>query len=387
MEKEDQKALKDFLLDIDCLNELQKWGNQFNLFDVLKATRTEIRHSNVLAWLLNPNENHNLGDVFIKAIFQEFIKNKSSENREILQLLLMDFYSFSVYREWKNIDILLVSDDEKMVMAIENKVGSHEHDNQLKRYKEILDKEFPRYKKILIYLTPDGEEPSDEDWDILTYENIVANLETIRKNTVLSSGVALMIDNYISVIRRKVMEDRELIDICNRIYNKHKKALDLIFEYRTDPTQASSIVKEILQEMANKGEIIYEKSNSSAYIRFYTKEMNKILPNLINKNSSWNNEHCYAYEFRMMDGKFRLSCVLTAQNLPEKTTNMVKKILMLEKTNKKSLDFKWLQLHLKKYNILDDNDDADKISNTIKNAIKNLLAWEKDLLDKLNKNI
>ena len=167
MEKEDQKALKDFLLDIDCLNELQKWGNQFNLFDVLKANRTEIRHSNVLAWLLNPNENHNLGDVFIKEIFQEFIKNKSSENRAILQLLLMDFYSFSVYREWKNIDILLVSDDEKMVMAIENKVGSHEHDNQLKRYKEIIDKEFPKYKKILIYLTPDGEEPSDEDWDIL----------------------------------------------------------------------------------------------------------------------------------------------------------------------------------------------------------------------------
>ena len=246
MEKQDQEALKNFLLDINCLDELQKWENHFNLFDVLKICRTEIRHSNVLSWLLNPNENHNLGDTFIKKVFQEFIKNQPSASKEVMQLLLMDFYSFSVYREWKNIDILLVSDDEKLVIAIENKVGSHEHDNQLNRYKEILNKEFPKYKKILIYLTPDGEEPSDDVWSVLTYESIVENLEIIRKNATLSTDVALMIDNYIEVIRRDIMEDKELIEICNKIYNKHKKALDLIFEYRIDPSQASSIVRDIL---------------------------------------------------------------------------------------------------------------------------------------------
>ena len=108
MEKQDQEALKEFLLDINCLDELQKWENHFNLFDVLKICRTEIRHSNVLSWLLNPNENHNLGDAFIKKVFQEFIKNQPNANKEVMQLLLMDFYSFSVYREWKNIDIIKV---------------------------------------------------------------------------------------------------------------------------------------------------------------------------------------------------------------------------------------------------------------------------------------
>ena len=49
----DEEALKNFLLDIDCLNELQPWTGHFNLFDVLKISRTEIRHSNVLSWLLN----------------------------------------------------------------------------------------------------------------------------------------------------------------------------------------------------------------------------------------------------------------------------------------------------------------------------------------------
>ena len=31
----DEEALKNFLLDIDCLNELQPWTGHFNLFDVL----------------------------------------------------------------------------------------------------------------------------------------------------------------------------------------------------------------------------------------------------------------------------------------------------------------------------------------------------------------
>lgn len=54
----DEEALQDFLLDIDCLDELLPWTKRFNLFDVLKISRTEIRHSNILSWLLNPNENH-----------------------------------------------------------------------------------------------------------------------------------------------------------------------------------------------------------------------------------------------------------------------------------------------------------------------------------------
>lgn len=36
----DEEALKNFLLDIDCLNELQPWTGHFNLFDVLRQHRT-----------------------------------------------------------------------------------------------------------------------------------------------------------------------------------------------------------------------------------------------------------------------------------------------------------------------------------------------------------
>lgn len=198
IENKEEKALQDFLLDIECLDELLPWSGKFNLFDVLKVSKTEIRHSNMLAWLLNPNENHGLGDAYLRGIFQRLVENDLNGRYDIFKILLLDMFSFSVYREWNNIDILLVSKNEKVLMAIENKVGSCEHSNQLNRYRNILEKEYADYQRIYVFLTPDGEEPSDvENWDILTYNDVVEVLENICCKIKLQPDVSIMIKNYI----------------------------------------------------------------------------------------------------------------------------------------------------------------------------------------------
>ena len=198
IENKEEKALQDFLLDIECLDELLPWSGKFNLFDVLKVSKTEIRHSNMLAWLLNPNENHGLGDAYLRGIFQRLVENDLNGRYDIFKILLLDMFSFSVYREWNNIDILLVSKNEKVLMAIENKVGSCEHSNQLNRYRNILEKEYEDYQRIYVFLTPDGEEPSDiENWDILTYNDVVEVLENICCKIELQPDVSIMIKNYI----------------------------------------------------------------------------------------------------------------------------------------------------------------------------------------------
>ena len=101
------KELQDFLLDIDCLNELSSWVDRFNIFDVLKISRTEIRHSNTLSWLLDPNENHNLGDAYLRGVVQRLVEKDDSGRYDVFKLLLLDLYDFTVYREYKNIDIFI----------------------------------------------------------------------------------------------------------------------------------------------------------------------------------------------------------------------------------------------------------------------------------------
>ena len=156
----DVLALKEFLLDIDCLKPLDEWADQFNLFDVLGIARMEIRHSNILGWLLDPNENHGLGDAVIRG-FLNHVAMADSSGVDVFDVLLLDCHDFAVRREWRNIDILAVSASERYVLCIENKIGTGEHDNQLERYRGIIKSQYPKCRHAFIYLSPDGSDPSD----------------------------------------------------------------------------------------------------------------------------------------------------------------------------------------------------------------------------------
>lgn len=53
LQQDNEIALKNSLLDIECLNPLKEWTNKVNMFEILKISRAEIRHSNMLSWLLD----------------------------------------------------------------------------------------------------------------------------------------------------------------------------------------------------------------------------------------------------------------------------------------------------------------------------------------------
>ena len=74
----DKEVLLDrFLLD-ENLKGLENDFSKFNIFDCLKLTRAEIRHSTFLAWLLDPNETHGLNDFFLKEFLKKILKNNEN---------------------------------------------------------------------------------------------------------------------------------------------------------------------------------------------------------------------------------------------------------------------------------------------------------------------
>lgn len=380
----DEEALQRFLLDIDCLDELLPWTGKFNIFDVLRISRTEIRHSNTLGWLLDPTENHGLGDVFLKNIFQKLVENDSENRYDVFNVLLMDYYSFTVYREWKNIDILLVSNDEKCVMVIENKVGSREHSNQLNRYREIIEKEYPDYTRLFLYLTPDGEEPSDvSNWDVLSYSDAVEILEKLCRQNDLQDDVALMIQNYIEVIRRDIVDDQELIEICNKIYHKHQKALDLIFENKTDGND--SVFEYAISAIQNNNSVIPRKGQRRRFMVFYTNRMNDYL-GLMPGNSSWGDDYSYKYwisihrDNNTMLGHFELG----GFNLDKETSEKHQKITnILKPRDSRKENYKYKRVYKTKAVKFSEDDDEEDIKRKIDSIIKELIDMENDLFKKL----
>src|SRR5229473_5999283 len=68
------KALERFVVENDDLLALESRIGRFNIFDALGLTRHEVRHSNFLAFILDPAESHGQGQIFLKAVLMDLLK-------------------------------------------------------------------------------------------------------------------------------------------------------------------------------------------------------------------------------------------------------------------------------------------------------------------------
>ena len=116
-------------------------GKRFNPFDVLRYSDYEIRHSNVLAWLLQPNETHGIGDAFLRDFMTALNDGARSQGIPLVpRPSSFEAQDVVVERESYDVDITLSFRNERVVIAIENKVGeaSPEHASQVMAYEERL---------------------------------------------------------------------------------------------------------------------------------------------------------------------------------------------------------------------------------------------------------
>jgi len=249
-----------------------------NIFRILRISRTEIRHSNFLAWLLNPNESHNLRDTFLK----HFLLDISVE------FDTLNFQDFEIRREWKNIDLLIITNG--FAVCIENKVDSQEHSNQLVRYKEIIKESFPKHQHYFVYLTTDGDEPSDIEYEKYSYSQVVETLTHALQlyERRLTSEVKQYIQDYIEILKIEIMKEHELNDLALKIYNNHKEALDFIFENK--PDLATEFYKYFEKKVKDKGWII--GSPNKGVVRFLTPSLKNILPKL----RGWKEMESFSFE-------------------------------------------------------------------------------------------
>ena len=389
-DNEDIQALKRFLMDIDCLDSLSEWTSKFNLFDVLKITRTEIRHSNMLAWLLNPNENHGLGDSVLRGFVQHVISEYSND-ADVFETLLMDCYSFSILREWHNIDILAISEKSKCLVCIENKIDSKEHDNQLERYKSIIYEHYVTFRKIFIYLSPEGDESSDPNiWNSLSYSDVLNIIEKARQRVPISQEVGLLIDDYVATIRRDIVGDVELKRICAEIYAKHQKALDLIFENKPDrASMIADIIHAWAAMMMEQGKLEYIPEKSGKIItRFKTKEMSELLPDSAVSKSSWGTSNYYFYEIKCIDGDelFMQFCV-NSKDITDDLRTTCNRINALFPSKMKKENWLWRTHFQTKHTRIkaDEELSEEKIFEQLTKQFEEIKHFETKLLSLMNK--
>ena len=254
-ESEQFAALERFDQDPD-LAELERLLAEFNLFRFFDLGSYEETHSRVLAWLLNPRENHQLGAAFLNR----FLAAKIS-----LDGAGADWSTAQVQREWQNavdgqpgrLDILILDEGRRFLCAIENKVYSGEHSQQLTRYRRALENRYPDFTRRYLFLSPWGTPAQDaterEHWQSVDY-NLVCQLVAETAQDFAGSGsaeVLAFLRQYADIVRRRILGNEDARVLAGKIYRRHKDAIDFIHTHRDYcELRLQDILKEAIENQA-----------------------------------------------------------------------------------------------------------------------------------------
>ena len=207
----------------------------------MRMERQEIRHSAILAWLLDPAETHGLSDRFLKAFISEALRGRKDLGwPTALDVSQSDLRDAEVRREWQNIDILLISPRNGWAFVVENKFDSRQHEGQLAKYAERVRAIYESAARPLtvrgLFLTLQGEEPEDASYAPITYEAIVELLPRLMaiEGQALGPEVAAFLRQYLEVLRDATgMSDEltKMAQLARELYRRHRKVLDFVIEH------------------------------------------------------------------------------------------------------------------------------------------------------------
>ncbi len=174
---------KIMLEDFEC--DIQKICPSCHLFDILSLTENNV--SNIIAWLMSDK---NLSQGFMQCFKKQIatdnkitfyykdnkiIKTTEKNNDDIFNNIYVTTEYSAEYRKVSGrMDLLVIDVENNLALVIENKYGSHLHDNQLARYEKFcLNK--TQIPCAFVYLDVNYDEDNqsvDEHWIAINYDCI-----------------------------------------------------------------------------------------------------------------------------------------------------------------------------------------------------------------------
>jgi len=142
--------------------ERNRKGENYNLFSILNIERYELKHSALIANLLDPKGSHGCGDAFLRAFFEIALKERAYPFEGCtLPDSDTEYYTGPIAGDTGGrIDILVKS--SRYGLIIENKIYAGDQDKQLTRYDNYGKETFGADGYHLVYLTLYGCDASKE---------------------------------------------------------------------------------------------------------------------------------------------------------------------------------------------------------------------------------
>lgn len=296
------------LLDDPDFEILAEAESRFNIFDALGTRRQELRHSDFLSYLLDPSKPHGLSSRFLRDFMLGATRDFNPEGFfNSIEIRLLQFDEVKITREKFNIDVLIESGSDWCVL-IENKIGAKEHGDQLRRYKAIAGAELALSKKLFLFLTPDGDMPSDENWIPISHELIAELCKKWSSDNSVPPRTREALVDYYEFLEAYVIDTSQTAELCRKIYSRHKDALDLIFRHIPNAKDvALTAAEKALQRLQAEGKIELD-AKYYGLSRFWVPEIQNIY--LIDGEKWTPSRRGILFEWNTSNNVFRLDIVI-----------------------------------------------------------------------------
>lgn len=202
---------------------------KFNIFSALHNPNDEVRlHSRFIAYLLNSDSHHGMGNKFLKSFVQT-----------VLEINDFDCENCTVQTEYKDIDILIYNDEQAIIGGDSNHLHREdEYSGQLERYyntiKKGVDKDgkesLKREKIFMTYLTLNGRLPSSESRGKTLTKNDVTCIDYTEKISKWLSDCISIAEEKDHLLAQNIHQYQELVIKLTSDVNQARENQKMISE-------------------------------------------------------------------------------------------------------------------------------------------------------------
>lgn len=355
----------------DDFRKLAEARDVFCPFEALKASRTEIRHSNFLASILDPISNHGFGEAVLRQML-DLLFATSGESALRLELAVSDIGRVEVFRELEHMDIVISLPDlgNGTVVIIELKVDAKEHGNQLETYEEKSSKLWPGQQRLYYLISPDGFAASRPNWHSVDFEKMAGKLEAALTGLAGDPLARGLLKAYVDLLRRLFVPNDELEALARKLWTKHGQTLAYLMDQRPSAMrdisaaiQSHENIAAMVSDIEVKTGIRVQADNcSNTYLRFFVPAWAKN-PNMVHGDFS-DSKHLLVIEIEFYADKVHARFLLGRGDLACRKALYEQLVATPKVGIGKTRRFtdQWTRLTgqvIKKVNVLDDHSDQE----------------------------
>lgn len=269
---------------------LDATGGRFNMFGTLGVNSYENTHSAIINEFLNPKGSHGFKDQFLK-IFIEQLRLDSEESEKLKQIgaLIENFKTETAISQTEyvipggRIDIL-IEDSNGHAIVIENKFNAEDQWEQLIRYNKYASDKFKVGNYLILYLTLDGKEATDQSGKDVIYFQISHSkfiIDWLEKCLLITARFPLVretIIQYINHLKKLTNQDINAMNseqIVKMLSSSNENILATFnISKNIEPMKEhliNNILNTKLKELATKLGLEYNSklsSSANAYFEF-----------------------------------------------------------------------------------------------------------------------